>query len=105
MMKPNPEWSAEAQRSNCSLRQLFRRPAGQVSGPPGLWLYAGVHPGNGLECVPRGIAKSEMGGWTMENFVNEAVLKKLHQLVSTAFLAILPIMAFAQTAAAESASQ
>src|SRR5258708_28460830 len=76
MVKPNPEWSAEAQRSNCSLRQLFRRAAGQVSGPPGLWLYAGVHPGNGLECVPRGIAKSEMGGWTIGEFCERGCLEE-----------------------------
>jgi tripartite-type tricarboxylate transporter receptor subunit TctC len=41
----------------------------------------------------------------LEDFVNKGVVKKLHQFVSTAFLAILPIMAFAQTAAAQSASQ
>lgn len=37
--------------------------------------------------------------------MNEGVVKKLHQFVSTAFLAILPIMAFAQTAGAQSAAQ
>jgi tripartite-type tricarboxylate transporter receptor subunit TctC len=41
----------------------------------------------------------------LEDFVKEGVVKKLHQFVSTVFLAILPIMAFAQTATAESASQ
>jgi tripartite-type tricarboxylate transporter receptor subunit TctC len=41
----------------------------------------------------------------LEGFVNEGVVKKIYQFVSTALLAILPIVALAQAAAAESASQ
>ena len=37
--------------------------------------------------------------------MNEGVVKKIYQFVSTALLAILPIVALAQAAAAESASQ
>ena len=39
----------------------------------------------------------------LEGFVNEGVVKKIYQFVSTALLAILPIVALAQAAAAESA--